>query len=304
MPQSATSPRPFRIAAALALAIAAPAVLAQAQAPQPPALPHETLFYAHDGLKLEAYLYKPEGSGPFPLIVYNHGSAQPGDEAREWPAPYIARLFVPAGYALLVPERRGYAKSEGVSFSKEIGSDRGPRFAERQRQEAGDVNAAVEYLLDHPAFSIDRRRIAIVGWSFGGIVTTLAASRSDKYAAVVVQAPGALNWDRSPDLRKALLAAAPAIRAPLSCMAAANDLTTESARQICAAAAATGTRTLLKIYPAFTGGGERPGTPPGHALFGPRGVDVWREDVLAFLAAAGLTPGGRSNERVRLRHVP
>src|SRR5262249_18627082 len=33
MPQSATSPRPFRIMPTLALAIAAPAVLAQAQAP-------------------------------------------------------------------------------------------------------------------------------------------------------------------------------------------------------------------------------------------------------------------------------
>ncbi len=60
-------------------------------------LPHETFFYMHDGLKLEAYLYKPEGAGPFPLVVYNHGSAEPGKEREEWPAPYIARLVVPAG---------------------------------------------------------------------------------------------------------------------------------------------------------------------------------------------------------------
>ncbi|HEU4778242.1 MAG TPA: hypothetical protein VFS58_00020, partial [Steroidobacteraceae bacterium] len=48
-------------------------ITAAAQAPAQP-LPHETLFYTHDGLKLEAYLYVPDGAGPFPLVVYNHGS--------------------------------------------------------------------------------------------------------------------------------------------------------------------------------------------------------------------------------------
>ena len=36
----------------------------------------ETLFYTHDGLRLEAYLYTPSGGGPFPMVVYNHGSAR------------------------------------------------------------------------------------------------------------------------------------------------------------------------------------------------------------------------------------
>ena len=31
----------------------------------------------------------------------------------EWPVFFIARMLVPAGYAVLVPERRGYGKSEG-----------------------------------------------------------------------------------------------------------------------------------------------------------------------------------------------
>ena len=50
--------------------------------------------------------------------------------------------------------------------------------------------------------------------------------------------------------------------------------------------AAARVKTSLKIYPAFTGGGEHPGTPPGHAIFGPRGVDIWKDDVLTFLADA------------------
>jgi dienelactone hydrolase len=255
-----------------------------AQAAPPPAPPYDTLFYTHDGLKLEAYLYKPEGAGPFPLIVYNHGSAVPGEEAKEWPAPYIARLFVPAGYAVLVPERRGYGKSEGVPFSKDIGDDRGPRFVERQRSEAGDINAAVEHVLARHEAPIDAARVVIMGYSFGGIVTTLAAGRSDRYAALVVQAPGALNWNRSEGLRDALLDAASRIRVPAWCGVAENDATTESARQVCARIAKAGATTVLKVYPPFTGGGERPGNPPGHALFGPRGVAVWKDDLLTFLA--------------------
>jgi len=270
----------MRIMAFLALGLLA----LVAQAVPPPALPYDTLFYTHDGLKLEAYLYKPEGAGPFPLIVYNHGSAVAGEEAKEWPAPYIARLFVPAGYAVLVPERRGYGKSDGVPFSKDIGDDRGPRFVERQRHEAGDINAAVEHVLARRDTSIDATRVVIMGYSFGGIVTTLAAGRSDRYAAVFVQAPGALNWNRSEGLRDALLDAASRIRVPTWCGVAENDATTESARQICARIAKTGVKTELKVYPPFTGGVERPGTPPGHALFGARGVAVWKDDLLTFLA--------------------
>lgn len=249
---------------------------------------YDTIFYSHDGLKLEAYLYKPEGAGPFPLVVYNHGSAPAGQEGREWPVQYIAGIFVPAGYAVLVPERRGYGKSEGLPFSKEIGTDRGARFVQRLRQEADDINVAVEDLLSRPAgASIDRGRILIMGWSFGGIVSTLAASRSDRYAGVVLQAPGALNWDRSADMRAALLAAAPNIHVPTWCGAAENDATTENARLLCGAIARAGVPTTVKIYPPFAGPAAKSSAPPaGHAVFAPAGVDVWEQDVLTFAAAA------------------
>ncbi|MBY0495049.1 MAG: alpha/beta fold hydrolase [Cyanobacteria bacterium] len=259
-------------------------IAAAAQA-TPPALPYETLFYTHDGLRLEAYLYKPAGEGPFPLVVYNHGSTPPDQERTEWPAPFVARLLVPAGYAVLVPERRGYGRSEGTQFSVEIGSDRGERYVARMRAEAGDINAALDYVRASNR-SIDAKRVAIMGWSFGGIVTTLAAAERGRYATVIVQAPGALNWDKSEPLRKAMVAAAREIRVPMHCAVAENDATTESARGVCAAAAAAGARTTLKIYPKFASGRERPGNPPGHALFGPFGVEVWGQELLMFLGGA------------------
>jgi dienelactone hydrolase len=128
--------------------------------------------------------------------------------------------------------------------------------------------------------------VAMIGWSFGGIVTTFAVSRSDRYRGAVIQAPGALNWARSDALREAMTAAAARINTPLQCLVAENDLTTDSARTVCAAAKKSGATTELKIYPPFT-----PSTPAqnsnaqGHALFSAQGVSIWKDDVLRFLAA-------------------
>ncbi len=270
----------------LALRLASSAIAQPAEAPPP----HDTLFYTHDGLRLEAYLYTPPGAGPHPLVVYNHGSALPGEERHERPVPFVARILIPAGYAVLVPERRGYGRSEGKSFSEDIGQDRGPRFVARLGAEAGDVDAAVDHVLHLPGSFIDPTRVAIMGWSFGGAVTTLAAGRDDRYAAAIVQAPGSLNWDRSEALRAGLTEAAAKIRVPIFCLVAENDATVESARAVCAAARANGTRTLVKIYPRFDSGRQRPGTPAGHALFGPSGVRIWEKDTIAFLADATKRP--------------
>ena len=277
--------RDFRRLMAIGVLVASVAVSAapaQPAAPLPPAPPHETFFYTHDGLRLEAYFYRPAGEGPFPLVVFNHGSAPPGEERVEWPAGFIGRLVPPAGYALLVPERRGYGKSEGATFSEEIGQDRGSRFVARLAAEAGDLLAAADHVIRDPRFRVDPRRCGMMGSSFGGIVTTLAVSGRPDFRAAIIQAPGALNWDRSPELRAALIAAAGKITIPIQCLVAENDATTESARAICAAA--KGATAELKVYAPFTPTGPiREGVAPGHALFGPQGVSVWKGDALAFL---------------------
>lgn len=268
--------------AVVVLGDAARAAGQQAPAPSQGNPAYSTIFYKNGALNLEAYFYKPEGPGPFPLVVYNHGS-RASQERVEFPVLYIARVVVPAGYALLVPERRGYGRSEGATFTKEIGpNERGRRFVDRLSAESSDVNAAVDYA--KATLPIDGKRIVMMGYSFGGIVTTIAAASSSALVAVN-QAPGALNWEKSAELRAELTSSAKQIRVPMLCAAAENDATTENVRDICATAKANGGTVELKIYPPFTHPTNPTPKAPGHALFAPIGVNVWKQDLLDFLAA-------------------
>lgn len=66
-------------------------------------------------LQLEATLYRPNQTGRFPVVVFNHGSTGPGhipvDQTQKYPT--VACYFVEKGFAFLVPMRRGRGKSEG-----------------------------------------------------------------------------------------------------------------------------------------------------------------------------------------------
>jgi phosphatidylserine synthase/dienelactone hydrolase len=278
LPLRIPRPRGLALAAFVAWPLLLVALTAGAgTGPEP--LPYDTLFYTHGGLKLEAYLYKPAGNGPFPLVIYNHGSRAGRVEA---PMPFIGRLLTDAGYAVLVPERRGYGKSDGKPFSEDIGEDRGPRYIARLQAEAEDALAALQ-MTSEQHLPIDPKRVAIMGFSFGGSVTTLAVGRSHDFVAAVTQAPGALNWDHVPALQDTLIAAAGKSSIPMLCMAAKNDATTENVTRICGAAKAHGADTAVIIYPPFT-----PATPAqvaaGHMIFTQEGVDIWRQDTLSFLA--------------------
>jgi len=240
----------------------------------------ETASYASGKLRIEAYIFKPQGKAPFPVVIYNHGS-RPGSERAERPFAYVAKMLASSGYLVVVPERRGYGKSEGTPFSEEIGEDRGPRYVARLQQEADDVIAAAEFLRTLP--DADSSRICVMGWSFGGIVSVLAASRSDLFRAVVDQAGGALSWDSSPPLQSALKEAAGKIHVPLLGMVAENDRTTKSVKVVVDETKKRGGAASLIIYPAFKPHENPNGIAPGHMIFSADGIQLWEGALKDFL---------------------
>jgi len=245
-------------------------------------LPYTELFYEHDGLRLQSYLFKPAVGGPFPLVIYNHG-LRFGDERAQRPFFYVARLLTDSGYAVLVLERRGYGASDGPTFREEVRGDYRDLFVARVVSETGDTVAAIGAIEADP--EIDSSKIAMMGWSFGALVSVFAAARTDRLFAVINQAGGSLNFLRSSPLRDALEEAARTLTTPVFCMVAKNDGTVDGARRVHDILAARGVPAELAIYPAFTPKQTIEGVAPGHLIFGAEGLPIWGNDVLRYLDA-------------------
>jgi carboxymethylenebutenolidase len=241
---------------------------------------YSEVFFTSGNLRIQAYLYKPDGDGPFPAVIYNHGSRD-GRERTSVPFQYVGKMLTRAGYVVLVPERRGYGKSDGSIWRQEVGNDQS-KLVPRLQAETDDVLAGVDYL--HTVRFADTSRIGIMGWSFGGIVTMLAVSRSTAFLVAVNQAGGALTWDGNPHLRRVLIAAAERAAAPTLFMVAKNDRTTLSITTLGEIFKKRGVPHRLVIYEPFTPTQGTKVAAPGHALFSVQGTSVWERDVVEFLS--------------------
>src|SRR5215471_3914403 len=87
-------------------------------------------------LSLVGYVYHPDGNGPFPTVIWNHGS-EPNPGARQFDA--VASVFVPAGYAVFAPVRRGQGGSEGTYIIDAVN-------ALRARRDGSALSATVKLL--------------------------------------------------------------------------------------------------------------------------------------------------------------
>ncbi|TMH99471.1 MAG: alpha/beta fold hydrolase [Betaproteobacteria bacterium] len=239
---------------------------------------YQEVFYSSGNLRIQAYLYKPDGDGPFPAVIYNHGTRD-GRERASFPFPHVGRMLTRASYAVLVPERRGYGKSDGEIWWQEVGQDQS-KVILRLQAETDDVLAGAEYLRTLPY--VDKNRLAVMGWSFGGVVTMLATTRSTAFVAAVDQAGGALTWDGNSHMRGALIAAAEKSATPTLFMVAKNDRTTSSITTLADIFKKRNIPHQLVIYEPFTPS-QAGRAAPGHAIFSSQGASLWEHDVLEFL---------------------
>ncbi|NNF57425.1 MAG: alpha/beta fold hydrolase [Rhodothermaceae bacterium] len=156
----------FRLLLPIVLLLAAP-VWAQ---PDGRAAPTEQeVTYANGDVTLVATVSIPAGEGPFPGVVIVQGSGS-SDRSNPWTAAYVEAL-VARGIAVLHPDKRGSGASGGVWQEAS--------FVDL----ADDALAGVVQLRAHP--SVDSARVGVIGFSQGGHVVPLAATRSPDVAFVI-----------------------------------------------------------------------------------------------------------------------
>ena len=116
--------------------------------------------------ELETTIFRPEGPGPFPVVVINHGKASGDPRFQAHYRPRLAaRFFVQLGYAVVVPMRQGFSKSSGSYIAG------GCNVESNGRTQAEDLVAVLDDVGLQPW--ADKSRILVAGQSHGGW-TTLA----------------------------------------------------------------------------------------------------------------------------------
>jgi dipeptidyl aminopeptidase/acylaminoacyl peptidase len=124
------------------------------------------------GDELEAWLYLPEGDGPYPAVVMAHGI---GAIKAGGLAPFAER-FCREGFAAVVFDYRQWGGSAG--------EPREELSFPRQREDYGTV---IGWAVAQPA--IDARRVFAWGTSFAGMYIVELAAADTRLAGAIAQSP-------------------------------------------------------------------------------------------------------------------
>ena len=146
-----------RIAAFILAAVVVGTVPVAAAPPEP-----QAVEIPHGEAKLKAFLYRPEGAGPFPAVVALHGCdglsgrrSPLGLRYREW-----GERLVAAGFVVLFPDSFGSRKLGAQCNANE-------RSLSSGRERVADVDAARHWLQDQAYVAADR--VSLLGWANGGV---------------------------------------------------------------------------------------------------------------------------------------
>jgi carboxymethylenebutenolidase len=236
----------------------------------------EEVRFSSGKVTLHGFLYKPEGNGPFPAILYNHGS-----ERKPGTKPELGKFFSAKGYVFFVPHRLGHGRSPNDSHIDSL-YDQGARsIVSLHEFHLGDQLAALSYLKQ--LSYVDTGRLAVSGCSYGGIQTVLAVeSNAEQNLALRVAvnfAGAAQSWRGSSSLRTRLLSAVRKASIAVMFVQAENDYDLTPSRVLSAELQQLGKPNELAIFPPYGNSREE-----GHGGFCARATDVWGDEVLAFLA--------------------
>ena len=184
-----SGPRTRRAIAALA------ALFATIVAGGAAALERTTVSAEVEGQRIAVVVYRPDGAGPFPLLILSHGSPRkPADRASygEDTLRRQAEAYAASGVAVAVPIRRGYGGAG--DWAEGYGGCEHPDYYDAGLASARDIAAARAAVSKLPG--IDGARVVLMGVSAGGWAS-LAAATAGGVRGVVNFAGG--RGSRGPD---------------------------------------------------------------------------------------------------------
>jgi len=137
--------------------------------------------YPSDNLKIYGMMNIPDGNGPFPVVVLNHGyfnqnSFQSGDGTHG-----MADILAAKGYLTLASDYRGFGKSENDAQSSR---GHNPNYAI-------DILNLIASIKNLP--QADVNRIGMWGHSMGGEMSLRVAEVTSKLKAIALWAPTSAN---------------------------------------------------------------------------------------------------------------
>lgn len=148
------------------------------------------------GPSLVTNIFKPDGPGPFPVVIINHGwgvERIPSAQLAFRPT-MIAAEFMRRNFAVVVPMRRGFSGSSGAAVGFE-----NCRLSGFKHASIDDLKAVVSWVKTRPW--ADAGSLLMLGHSAGGLATLAYASTPDPGVRLFINFSGGLrggggcNWE-------------------------------------------------------------------------------------------------------------
>jgi dipeptidyl aminopeptidase/acylaminoacyl peptidase len=135
---------------------------------------------ASDNNKVNGILYLPDSNAKkLPLILFIHGGPVAQDD---YSFDLTSQVYAAAGYAVAAVNYRG-SSGRGANYTKTIYGDWG-------NKEVKDIIGVADYLIKTGV--ADENKMAIAGWSYGGILTNYTIATDKRFKAAVSGAGGSL----------------------------------------------------------------------------------------------------------------
>ncbi len=230
---------------------------------------------------LQVTVLTPDGPGPFPMVVMNHGaSGSPrADQEPRYRYTFSAYYFLSRGYAVVLPMMRGFSESGGRQ-----------EFDHCNQEDVGlsnakDISAVIDFMSTQPY--VDGDQVLVAGQSFGGWNTLAFGTLHHPKVKGLINFAGGAHISNCTDTPATLARAAGHFGAkttiPSIWFYGDNDAKFAPPvwRGMFDRYTAAGGRAELVAYGRFMN--------DSHNLLGfPEGLRIWALKVDAFLAKIGL----------------